>query len=64
MKIETILENLCYYDKRSPYYKDLKDCLEDDMPHARENCACDNCFCGCDVLAVELLKMKEKEWNQ
>ena len=60
MKMETIYSNLCHYDKRSPEYQDLKDCLEDDMPEPRGECPCDNCFYRRDELAIELLKMKDE----
>lgn len=53
MKLEKILENLCYYDKRNPDY------LEDvDKPKGR--CYCDNCFHGRTPLAEEILRLREK----
>ena len=63
MKLEEIYSNLCTYDPRSPYYEDLKHCLEDEIPEPRrKDCGCDNCYHGCDKLANELLKSAiEKE---
>ena len=52
MNKEEILENLCMYDKRNPFfYKD-----EWSWKKPRNNCFCDNCFYWRDKLAVELLK--------
>ncbi len=54
MKMEKILSNLCYYDKRNP------DCdYPDDERAKKEKCFCDNCFYGRHELANELLKYKK-----
>lgn len=50
---------LCWYDPRHPEYEPLEqweiDLGEQPTP-PRENCSCDNCFYGRDLLAVEILK--------
>jgi hypothetical protein len=59
MKDSEIYENLCAYDPRNPYYEVLKGAFVDDLPKPREEgCACDTCFYGRDVLAMEILKLK------
>jgi hypothetical protein len=57
MENNTILENLCSYDKRNPNHCWYE---EDDEPtKPRQNCYCDNCFYGRDGLAREILRLKE-----
>jgi len=60
MDLINIYDNLCVYDKRSEFYKDLTYGLEkEDIPKPRENCFCDNCFHGRDRLALEILRLRE-----
>ena len=49
---EDILEDLCVYDPRSPYFTELLD-----KPESKD-CYCDNCFYGRSKLAIEILKLK------
>jgi len=49
-KVE-VLENLCNYDKRNPYFDKEFDEVK------TTPCYCDNCFYGRDKLARELLKL-------
>jgi len=58
MKIEEIKMNLCYKDKRNPFYNDLYD--EDDLID-EENCYCDNCFYNRDEMANYLLELLSKK---
>lgn len=61
MPRDEVLEALCTWDRRSPYYADLKLAYEDDpgsMPRPRKSCSCDNCFYGRDRLALEILRLK------
>ena len=56
MELKTVLENLCYHDKRNP-----NNIIDDDYPREpRKNCYCDNCFCGRDKLANEILRLLNK----
>lgn len=55
-----ILENLCYYDKRNPYYNELTDNSEHEY-EKRNPCFCDNCFYGRTKLANEILKLRKKD---
>lgn len=55
---EEVLQALCTYDPRSPFYADLLYCLEEHMPKPRQSCACDQCFHGTDKLAVEILRLQ------
>jgi hypothetical protein len=51
---------LCVYDFRNPFRKDLEACFGDDIPKARQNeCGCDSCFYGTDILANELLRLMD-----
>jgi len=52
MDIKIVLENLCYYDKRNPYFIDIEDNIKE------QPCYCDNCFYGRTQLAEEILKLK------
>lgn len=59
MTKKEIEENLCVYDKRSPYdMLAVYEAIGDETPMPRKDCGCDNCFYGRDQLAVELLKTK------
>ena len=49
---------LCNKDPRNPLFHDLYD-YEDEKPIPREGCACDNCFYGRDVLALEIIRLNE-----
>lgn len=53
MDIKEIYSNLCYYDKRNPYYTE-------DSESYYSKCVCDNCFYGRTSLAEEILKLKNK----
>ena len=56
--------NLCSYDTRNPGYTGLKMGMEAcllDVPSARQDCGCDNCFYGRDRLALEILKLLERQ---
>lgn len=57
MTREEVLENLCVYDLRNPYYISPYD---DDYREPRGNCKCDNCFYGRDKLAEALLNLMDK----
>lgn len=57
MGIKEIYSNLCYYDKRNPYY------VEDSETYSTK-CYCDNCFYGRRELAEEILKLKKQLDNQ
>lgn len=62
MKLEDIYENLCVYDPRNSFYKDMIAVgeLPEDIPEARRpTCFCDNCFRGNDKLALEILRLRE-----
>lgn len=50
MERKDIYENLCSYDKRSPYY-------DPENNKAKKCCWCDNCFYGRTVLALEILRL-------
>jgi len=54
MNKETVLENLCVYDKRNPYFD------SENEYEKKDTCFCDNCFYGRHVLAEEILKLNEK----
>ena len=47
---EKIKENLCFYDKHSPYY-------DKDSGPRKKNCYCDNCFYGRTPMAEKLLEL-------
>jgi hypothetical protein len=51
---ETVLGNLCSYDKRNPN-SEMFD--EDDGPE--DECYCDNCYYGRTKLAEEILRLQE-----
>lgn len=62
MEIKEVLEKLCYYDKRNPYYTDIID--EDDIYYGgigaeptQKSCFCDNCFYGRTKMAEYILKL-------
>lgn len=57
MDEETVLENLCNYDKRNPNSIIYED--EDDREPRGDECYCDNCFYGRDKLALEILRLKD-----
>ena len=52
---DEIFRYLCTKDQRNPLFQDVYGC-DDDIPEARKDCACDNCFYGRDTIAIELLK--------
>jgi hypothetical protein len=52
-----VLERLCYYDHRNPYWFGEYD-SEGDEREPREQCACDNCYYGRDKLALEILRLR------
>lgn len=52
MQLKKIYQNLCYYDKRNPN-NDLENGNE------KENCYCDNCFYGRNILALEILRLND-----
>lgn len=57
MTKDEVRQNLCYKDAAHPDYIDNYGYLDyDEMPEPRKRCYCDNCFSGCDDLAVELLR--------
>ena len=56
MNKQTILNNLCIYDDRSPYYDSGWG-----PPQPRTDCSCTNCFYGRDALAIELLAKQEEQ---
>jgi hypothetical protein len=59
MTKEEVYTFLCSYDQRSP---DAYMFEEDDTTREpRKNCYCDNCFSGVDHLALEILRLMEKE---
>lgn len=51
--IKIIKENLCAYDKRSPYF-------DEEIGTRKGNCFCDNCFYGRTWMAELLLEFMEK----
>ena len=58
MNKQTVLNNLCIYDKRNPDYDPEMTTLSDDQfREPRTDCFCDNCFYGRDALAVEILRL-------
>lgn len=61
MTRDEIYENLCVYDPRSEYYKDMIRCgwRPGDISAPRINCYCDNCFKGKDKLAIEILRLMD-----
>lgn len=62
MKLNEVLENLCFKDQRNPLFQDLYgvDISDGDPPPIPGvNCYCDNCHYGRDKLAVEILKLYE-----
>jgi len=65
MDIKKVYDNLCVYDKRNEFYQDTASYTsKEDIPKARDNCHCDNCFYGRDELALEILRLRgdnEKE---
>lgn len=55
MNLKEIHENLCSYDERNPFYKEL---FGDEKPNkGNGQCYCDNCFNGRDKLAKEILRL-------
>ena len=60
MTIDEVYENLCSYDKRNPQSEYLLKDIDDERP-PRQGCYCDNCFSGRDVLAMEIIRLKQKE---
>lgn len=54
MELNQIYSYLCYYDKRNPFYNEVD---SDDKP---VKCFCDNCFYQRNLLALEILKLREK----
>lgn len=56
MNIKEVYGNLCFYDKRNPYY--IKG------ENKKTPCYCDNCFYKRHDLAIEILRLKELEENQ
>ena len=63
MKKEDVYNNLCSRDRRHPMWDDLWGYEDkEDIPEPREkNCFCHNCFYGRDALALEIIRLKEKE---
>lgn len=59
MELQQILDSLCAYDPRNPYYLELDDDEKIDVSDPNRICYCDNCFQGKTRLAVELLKFIE-----
>ena len=57
MTSEDVYNNLCYYDPRNPDYDAF---YSEDIEPRQDDCYCDNCFYGRDVLAMEILKLLEK----
>ena len=51
-------EKLCNKDPRNPMFHDLYG-YDDEKPVPREGCFCDNCFCGRDALALEIIALRE-----
>ena len=61
MTSEEILGNLCIRDPRNPDHKDhYMDFYDYEIGTARKNCFCENCFNGRDILALEIIKLKEE----
>jgi hypothetical protein len=61
MTYTEVTENLCSFDKRNPMYEFMFSMWdEDEKPKAKDDCNCDNCFYGRNVLALELLNYMEK----
>ena len=62
LDIRTVEANLCSKDPRSPLYADIFLPLDPEelAPVPRVDCWCDNCFSGCDTLAVEILRLKSE----
>ena len=61
---QRIKENLCSYDKRSPYYdkefaSEEKNCHDEFRPQ-KKDCYCDNCFYGRTWMAERLIELY---WN-
>ena len=55
MDIKEVLENLCIYDSRSPYY--FKEDNPEEISSPRDGCACENCFYGRDRFALEVIRL-------
>lgn len=56
MTQQEILENLCVYDPKHPFFsKELERVRDTEV-----DCYCDNCFYGRDKLAREILRLQEK----
>ena len=56
LPIEHVYESLCSKDRRNPMWADIFGF--DDTEKPRVDCACDNCFCGRDRLALEILRLR------
>ena len=56
-----IFDNLCDYDQRSWFFKNVIAVNNDpeNYPIPRDNCFCDNCFNGRDKLALEIIRLRE-----
>lgn len=61
LTLEEIYNYLCWHDKRHPLYMAMIMPHEEEIQQPRINCLCDNCFYGRDKLAMEILRLLEKE---
>ena len=57
MKLERVLNYLCYYDSRNPYGSQDKETQS--LNKAKEDCTCHNCFYSYSDLAEEILRLKQ-----
>ena len=60
MTVNKVLQSLCVFDPRNPN-NSLDNYDEGEKPAARQDCACDNCFYGRDLLALEILRLRGEE---
>lgn len=61
---EDLMLCLCSYDPRNPIMKESIEIGvydDEDLPKPREDCWCDSCFYGRDILALEIIRLREKQ---
>lgn len=65
-----VLENLCYYDRRNPYFSIKeeygydKEEVDATGNFAKPGCGCDNCFYGRAKLSEFILKQQEEMYSE
>lgn len=57
---EEVFNYLCWYDRRHPQWAEVHEMLDpEDIREPRQDCSCDNCFYKRDVLAREIIRLRE-----